>query len=174
MTKLAACCLALVPIAACGGAPADPSSGPTVFTEGRYFLTVTAPAGLQGCAPVQEGLVLSRAVTLALVRDGGEWLGRADPLSGGDVELRFREGTGRNVDGTLRGTLVTAVGPGGVVALGASFSTATSGAAQLTGTLVVDLKAAHGRVDGVITFIDSQRDPMRCPTAEWTLSRGVF
>jgi hypothetical protein len=163
--------------AACGGgggtAPTNPIE--TGLTAGRYQLTVIAPAGLQGCqSPWEQTFVSTRTVTLALVRDGSEWVGRPEFSFAGDVALRLRETPVNRrevaVSGAIQGAAVIARGSSDTIALGVSFATAT----PVSGRVAAGHGAGLGTIAGSVVFIDLQRAPMTCASAEWTLNPITF
>ena len=148
-----------------------------MLPDGRYLFTVNALPGRPGCSPAWEPAIPSaRAGEISIRREGNEWVGRAGSPVG--LELRIYSTGGTRIAGTIRGELVTTLGPdpagpGDAIGLGASFGAIDSGGRFVSGDLPFG-SSGHGRVEGRVTFIDRARAPMACPDAEWAITPSLL
>jgi hypothetical protein len=172
--------LSLAAAVGCSSSPLDPSANDSrqLLPDGRYLFVVNTLPGRPGCAPAWDPAVQStRAGEMTIRREGNEWFGRAES-SLGTLELQLYLIEGTRIAGSIRGVLVSAVGPGpsgsgDVISLGASFGAIDSAGRFVSGDLPFG-SSGHGRIEGGVAFLDRARDQMVCSDAEWAITPAVL
>jgi hypothetical protein len=185
---------AVVAIAGCGSAT---SSSPTPSSTqapsrlnlraGPQLISFLAFASSRDpqfppCTPVAVPAGgTSVATRVMLEQSGSEWIARSSPASAGALELRLRASgvstlQGEAVEGTVRG-FATDLGQEARAPVDVTMKIGDqSGAAVVDGYVERTLFLASGRIDGSISFSDSQNATATCTAVQWLMqpAAGIF